>query len=92
MNNEPQEEEKNPLTHPFYGNEIIRRREQEYINGLLKKYRHLEVNDELQSKIWNELQMEKHAGRITIPFKITMRKDMNKDFPDYIEIILDTKV
>lgn len=79
-------------SHPFYGQEIIRRSEQEYINELLKKYRHEPVTEELQSKIWNELQMEKHAGHINIPFKVVMKRDPNKKFPDYIEIILDTKV
>jgi hypothetical protein len=78
--------------HPFYGQEIIRRKEQEYINNLLKKYKNEPVSDSLKQKIWDELQMEKHLGNITIPFKITMRRDPTHLFPDYIEIILDTKV
>jgi hypothetical protein len=78
--------------HPFYDVEIVRRSEQEYIQSLLKKYRHEPVTEELQAKIWDELQMEKHLGRVTIPFKISMRRDAHKQFPDYIEVILDTKV
>lgn len=78
--------------HPFYGINIIRRRELEYIQNLLKKYRHEPVNDDLKAKIWDELQMEKYKGHITIPFKIVMRRDALKKYPDYIEIILDTKV
>lgn len=78
--------------HPFYGEEIVRNKEQKYIQNLLKKYRNEPVTEELQAKIWNELQMEKHAGKIKIPFKVVMRKDANKKFPDYIEVILDTKV
>ena len=78
--------------HPFYGKEIIRQREQEYINFLLRKYKNFPVNEETQSKIWDELQMEKHLGHLSIPFKVVMRKDANKKYPDYIEIILDTKV
>lgn len=78
--------------HPFYGIEIFRRKEQDYIKKLLKKYRNEAVTDELKAKIWDELQMEKYHGRITIPFKVVMRRDSSKKFPDYIEIILDTKV
>lgn len=78
--------------HPFYGIEIIRRKEQEYIQKLLKKYAKNPVTDELKSKIWDELQMEKYKGNITIPFKIAMRRDTQKKYPDFIEIIIDTKV
>lgn len=78
--------------HPFYGTDIIRNREKEYIQNILKKYRHDPVNEELQHKIWDELQMEKYKGNIKIPFKVVMRRDIYKKFPDYIEIILDTKV
>lgn len=78
--------------HPFYGVDVIRRREQAFIQNLLKKYRQDPVNEELLKKIWDELQMEKHKGTITIPFKVVMRRDASKKFPDYIEIILDTKV
>ena len=78
--------------HPFYGKEIIRRQEQEYIQQLLRKYKDLPVTEELQSKIWDELQMEKHLGRLTIPFKVTMRRDAYQQYPAYIEVILDTKV
>lgn len=77
---------------PFYGKEVIRQKEQEYIQKLLKKYKNDQVNDELKGKIWDELQMEKYKGNITIPFKVTMRRDSTKKFPDYIEVILDTKV
>lgn len=78
--------------HPFYGIEIIRNREQAYIEHLLKKYRNEPVTDDLKAKIWDELQMEKYNGRITIPFKVVMRRDTLKKYPDYIEVILDTKV
>jgi len=78
--------------HPFYGKEIVREREQEYISQILKKYKNHPVNEETQSKIWDELQMEKYHGRLSIPFKVVMRKDANKKYPDYIEVILDTKV
>ena len=78
--------------HPFYGFEIIRRKEQAFIQNLLKKYRNQPVSEELKAKIWDELQMEKYKGNVTIPFKVVMRKDSLKKYPDYIEIILDTKV
>lgn len=78
--------------HPFYGHEIYRCREQEYIQDLLKKYKNEPVNDALRQKIWDELHMEKHLGKLTIPFKVVMRKDASGRFPDYVEVILDTKV
>lgn len=78
--------------HPFFGKHIPRNREQAYIKNLLKKYQGEQVSDELKHKIWEELQLEKFKGNITIPFKITMRRDNQKKFPDFIEVILDTKV
>lgn len=78
--------------HPFYGQEIIRRKEAEYIQRLLKKYKKEPVSEELKKKIWDELQMEKHLKNITIPFKLAVRRDPSGKFPDCIEIILDTKV
>lgn len=80
------------VEHPFYGYHILRNREQKYIQNLLKKYDGLPVNDDLKQKIWDELQMEKYHGRVTIPFKVVMRKDASGKFPDYVEVILDTKV
>lgn len=78
--------------HPFYGTDILRKREQDYIRQLLKKYKGEPVTDELKAKIWDELQMEKYKGMIKIPFKVVLRRDTTKKFPDYIEVILDTKV
>lgn len=78
--------------HFFYGRPIIRRKEQEYIKDLLAKYKNEPVNDALKQKIWDELQMEKHKGNITIPFKVALRLDPSGLFPSYIEVILDTKV
>ena len=82
-------EEEHP---PFYGVDVIRRQEHDYIKKLLEKYRHEPVTEELKGKIWDELQMEKYRGNITIPFKVVMRRDALKKFPDTIEVILDTKV
>ncbi|MBA3956972.1 MAG: hypothetical protein H0X51_01060 [Parachlamydiaceae bacterium] len=77
---------------PFYGIEIIRRKEQAYIKNLLKKYKNEPVNDALKQKIWDELQMEKHLGNLTIPFKVVMRRDASGVFPEFVEVILDSKV
>lgn len=77
---------------PFYGTEILRSRQQELIQNLLKKHKNEKVDEELKAKIWDELQMEKHKGTITIPFKVFLRKDPEKKYPDVIEVILDTKV
>lgn len=78
--------------HPFYGHVIIRREQEEYIKSLMQKYQHEPVNEELKKKVWDELQMEKHYGRITIPFKLAVRMDPYGKFPDLLEVILDTKV
>lgn len=78
--------------HPFYGYEILRLREQEYIQNFLKKYAGETVTEELKQKIWEDLQMEKYFGRVTIPFKVVIRKDNMRKYPDIIEVILDTKV
>lgn len=78
--------------HPFYGVEIIRRDQQQYIQDLLKKYKGEPATEELKKKIWDELQREKYLGNITIPFKIASRRDPYGKFPDVIEVILDTKV
>lgn len=78
--------------HPFYGYTIIRRQEEEYIEELMKKYQGEPVTEELKKKVWDELQREKYLGKVTIPFKMGVRRDPYGKFPDLIEIILDTKV
>lgn len=78
--------------HPFYGVEILRQRQQEYIENLLKKYKSRPPSDQLKKEIYDELQREKMVGNITIPFKVVMRKDPTRKYPDVIEVILDTKV
>jgi hypothetical protein len=78
--------------HHFYDRVIVRREEQEYIKNLLRKYQKEPVSEALKKKIWDELQMEKHRGTITIPFKMSVRRDPYGKFPDLIEIVLDTKV
>ena len=78
--------------HPFYGKDIYRDREEEYIEELLKKYKNDPPTEELKEKIWNELMWEKHLGNIKIPFKVVIRKDAANQYPDTIEVILDTKV
>ena len=76
----------------FYGKHVCRESEQEYIAKILEKYKEDPVNEELKKKIWDDLMMEKHAGRVTIPFQLVTRRDPEKKFPDYIEVVLDTKV
>ncbi|SCA62418.1 Uncharacterized protein SCG7086_AA_00280 [Chlamydiales bacterium SCGC AG-110-P3] len=77
---------------PFYGKVINRAGEQEYIHQLLEKYRGQPVSDDLKKQVWNELQNEKHLGNVTIPFKVTSRIDPSGQYPDCIEVILDSKV
>ena len=81
-----------PKEHFFYGAPVIRREEKEYIEKILSKHRGEKATEELKEKIWNELQMEKAKGNILIPFKVVIRRGLPGNFPDYIEIILDTKV
>lgn len=80
------------VEHPFYGHVIYRGRQEEYIENILKKYRNEPATEDLKKKIWDELQMEKYHGRVTIPFKVALRRDPTGKFPDYVEVILDTKV
>lgn len=80
------------MTHPFYGYEIIRQNQAEYIKKILSKYKSEKANEELKKKIWDELQMEKHLGNVTIPFKLNLKEDPTGKFPPMIEVLLDTKV
>lgn len=78
--------------HPFYGYEIYRQQQENLIKKLLEKHKDKEPSEELKKAVWDELQLEKAKGNITIPFKIATRRDPYRKFPDQIEIILDTKV
>lgn len=89
---EHQEHHDHDHEQPFYGHVIIRREQEEYIKSLMKKHQKEPVTEELKKKVWDELQMAKHQGKITIPFKLATRMDPYGKFPDIIEIILDTKV
>ncbi len=80
------------MNEPFYDQEIIRRQQHEYINEILSKFKGEKPSEELKRKIYEELMMEKHLGRISIPFKVVLRKDPHQQFPDIVEVILDTKV
>lgn len=79
-------------THPFYGVDILRDREQAYINRLLKKYKKHPANDELKKAIFDELTNERALGNIKIPFKVVLRNAIPEKFPPCIEVILDSKV
>lgn len=82
------------MTHerPFYGKQVARQVEEEFIQSIVSKYRKDPVNEELMEKVYNELMHEKYLGNITIPFKVLMQKDETGRRPDYIEILLDSKV
>lgn len=77
---------------PFYGVDILRGREQEYIQNLLGKYRTQKADENLKKAIYEELQKEKQLGHIKIPFKVVLRQDPTGKYPDVVEVILDTKV
>jgi hypothetical protein len=78
--------------HPFYGEHILRNREQAYIQRLLSKFRGRIANEELKKEIYEELQRDKHIGKLKIPFKVVLRQDPSGKYPNYVEVILDTKV
>lgn len=78
--------------HPFYGKHVFRHQEQDYIQSILAKYLKEPVSESLKEKIWNDLQMAKYEGKITIPFKVVMRRDIYGQYPEYVDIILDTKL
>lgn len=78
--------------HPFYGKHVLRHKEEEVIETILSKYRKEPVTEALKEQIWNDLQMAKWEGKITIPFKVVMRRDIYGQFPEYVDIILDTKL
>lgn len=78
--------------HPFYGKPVLRHREEEEIRQILSKYKNDPVDEALKEKIWNDLQMAKYEGKITIPFKVVMRRDVFGEYPEYVEVILDTKL
>jgi len=77
---------------PFYDEPISRNQQKALINSILHKYREKKATEELKKSIWDELQLEKHKGRITIPFKVKLIKDPSQFRKDYIEVMLDTRV
>lgn len=77
---------------PFYGKEIHPGEQQNIVNKILSKYSRETVSDELKKKIHDELTAAKWEGIITIPFKVSIRKDVTGIHRDFIEVILDTKV
>lgn len=77
---------------PFYGYDILRHRQQKIVEEIVSKYKDEPVDDDLKKKIWDDLQQAKHEGRVTMPFKVVTRRDIYGKYPEYIEVILDTKV
>lgn len=78
--------------HPFYGFEILKDRQHAHIESVLAKYRHRNADEALKKEIYEELQALKSDGKITIPFKIVLRKDQRSSLKNYVEVILDTKL
>lgn len=77
---------------PFYGKEISPDIEKKIIQDILLKFKDESATNETLEKIWKELECNKLKKIITIPYQVVLRRDPKKQFPDYIEIILDTKV
>lgn len=78
--------------HPFYGEEISRDEQQEKIEEILKKHKNEPADEELKKKIYDELMTEKHKGTVKIPFRVVLRQDRLGQYPDYVEVVLDSKV
>lgn len=77
---------------PFYGYEILRKKQEELIKKVLMKYQDEKADEELKKKVYDELTNEKYQGNITIPFRVILRNDVHGVYPPCIEVILDTKV
>ena len=77
---------------PFYGKEIDAAAEQKLIEKMLIKHRAKPATEALKKEIYDELMEAKHAGKISIPFKLALRKDPSGVHREYVEVILDTKV
>jgi hypothetical protein len=77
---------------PFYGADIIRRKEHELIEAVLAKFKKEPVNEDLKKKIYEALHEEKVKGNLKIPFKVILKQDPSGKFAPYVEILLDTKV
>jgi hypothetical protein len=77
---------------PFYGKVINRRAEKEYIQSVVQQFKDRPVDEALKKEVWEKLMWEKHLGNVTIPFKLALRKDPQKLYPDHLEVILDSKV
>lgn len=76
----------------FYGRRIDPDAEKKMIQKILSKYRSEPVTEALKQKIFDELTHAKHNGKISIPFKVVLRKSIPGMHRPYIEVILDTKV
>ena len=77
---------------PFYGKVIVPEEEQMLVDAVIEKYRSDVVDGDVHKKVYHDLMMEKHKGNITIPFQVNLVKDPYSRYPDYIEVILETKV
>jgi hypothetical protein len=78
--------------HYFYGKVIHRQNEQEYIQSIVRKYKKEGASEETKKKVYEELMMAQFEGRINIPFEVKLIKDPYARYPDYIEVVLDTRV
>lgn len=78
--------------HPFYGETIARGAQEKYIKNLLEDLLTQPASDELKEQVYWRLAEEKHAGRVTIPYKVILQKDESGAGNDYIEVVLDSKV
>jgi hypothetical protein len=76
----------------FYGKKICREDEEAFIKEILGKYKDLPINEETKKKVYDELCWEKHLGRLTIPFSVQIKKDPYERYPDFIEVLLESKV
>lgn len=71
---------------------IFRNQQQAYIEQLLTKYKGKAADDTLKKAIYEELQKEKCAGNIKIPFKVILKNGVPGKFLPYVEVLLDSKV
>lgn len=77
---------------PFFGEHISREQQAEFIGEMLQKYKGEAPTATLKDKIYTELMLLKHEGLVTIPFKVVLENDPTGVRPDYIDVVLETKV
>ncbi len=77
---------------PCYGEKVARAQQKEFVQSIVDQYASEEANEGLAAKIYEDLSMQKHYGKLTMPFSVELVEDPQGLRPNYIEVSLDSKV